>query len=41
MEEYCEMPRERRLFYVASELYEDEHPVRLDTVKVKTKGGKQ
>nr|DAH48770.1 MAG TPA: hypothetical protein [Bacteriophage sp.] len=28
------MPRERQLFYIASELYEGEHPCRLDVVKI-------
>ncbi len=37
MEDFCAMPRERQLFYIASELYEDERPCRLDVLKFPTK----
>ncbi|MCC8136262.1 MAG: hypothetical protein LUG91_00705 [Ruminococcus sp.] len=30
MEDFAEMPRERQLFYIASELEEGQHPCRLD-----------
>lgn len=33
------MPRLRQLFYIASEVYESEHPVRRDSLYVKG-GGK-
>lgn len=39
MEDFANMPRERQLFYIASELYESEHPCRLDTIRFK-KGGR-
>ena len=29
------MPRQLKIFYIASEVCEDEHPCRLDTVKLK------
>lgn len=29
------MPRLRQLFYIASEIYENEHPVRRDSLYVK------
>jgi len=39
MEEFDAMPRERQLFYIASEVYEIEHPCRLDTIPIKRGGG--
>jgi len=39
MEDFWKMPRERRLFYIASEVYENENPVRLDTLNIIAKGG--
>jgi len=36
MEDFYEMPRRRKLLYIASELEEDRQPVRRDTIK---KGG--
>lgn len=32
------MPRETQLFYIASEIYEGEHPVRRDSVYLKGGG---
>nr|DAY05334.1 MAG TPA: hypothetical protein [Caudoviricetes sp.] len=35
MEEFDAMPKKTKLFYIASEQYEGEHPCRLDTIKLK------
>lgn len=35
MEDFYAMPRRLQLLYIASELTEDEKPVRHDTVKMK------
>jgi len=37
MEDFAEMPRERQLFYIASELWEKDHPCRLDAFAVTKK----
>jgi hypothetical protein len=40
-EEWAEMPRLRKLFYIASEQYEMQHPLkRAGTVLIARKGGK-
>lgn len=33
------MPRETQLWYIASEIREEEHPVRRDTINIKGGGG--
>lgn len=33
MEDFAAMPRERQLFYIASEKYVGEHPCRLDVLR--------
>lgn len=35
MEEFYAMPRRQQLLYIASELREDEKPVRHDTLRIK------
>lgn len=32
------MPRDRQLFYIASEIYEGEHPCRRDTIHMRGGG---
>jgi len=37
MEDFYHMPREMQLLYIASELVEDERPVRHDTLRARAK----
>jgi len=39
MEVFLDWPWKKRLAYIASELYEGEHPVRLDAINFNMRGG--